>query len=87
MNGCIMVNNVTHPEATRSTNSLADNGDTVREQMNNTEPRNPPRIVNHSEDPSCRLNICMPANTSTDNKLDRTSEVPVLTARGRQVVR
>uniref|UniRef100_A0A0E9XEH5 Uncharacterized protein n=1 Tax=Anguilla anguilla TaxID=7936 RepID=A0A0E9XEH5_ANGAN len=52
----------------------------VKEQMNRTEPRNPPRMVNHSEEPSCRLNICMPANTSTDNKLESTREVPVLTA-------
>lgn len=54
--------------------------DTVREQMKRTEPRNPPRMVSHSVDPSCLLNICMPANTSTDSRLERTKEVPVFTA-------
>lgn len=37
-------------------------------------------MVSHSVDPSCLLNICMPANTSTDSRLDRTKEVPVFTA-------
>lgn len=54
--------------------------DTVREQMKRTDPRNPPRMVSHSVDPSCLLNICMPAKTSTDSRLDRTKEVPVFTA-------
>lgn len=54
--------------------------DTVREQMKRTEPRNPPRMVSHSVDPSCLLNICMPAKTSTDSRLERTKEVPVFTA-------
>lgn len=63
--------------------------DTVREQMKRTDPRKPPRMVSHSDDPSCLLNICMPAKTSTDRRLDSTREVPVLTAakqrgRGRQ---
>lgn len=48
--------------------------------MKRTEPRNPPRMVSHSVDPSCLLNICMPAKTSTDSRLDRTREVPVFTA-------
>lgn len=54
--------------------------DTVREQTNSTDPRKPPRIVSHSEEPSCRLNICIPANTSTDSRLDNTRDVLVFTA-------
>jgi len=54
--------------------------DTVREQMKSTEPRKPPTMVSHSVEPSCLLNICMPANTSTDSRLDRTRDVPVFTA-------
>lgn len=41
---------------------------------------NPPRMVSHSVDPSCLLNICIPANTSTDSRLDSTREVLVFTA-------
>lgn len=48
--------------------------------MKRTEPRKPPRMVSHSVDPSCLLNICIPANTSTDSRLDSTREVPVFTA-------
>ena len=48
--------------------------------MKRTEPRKPPRMVSHSVEPSCLLNICIPANTSTDSRLDSTSEVPVFTA-------
>ncbi len=54
--------------------------DTVREQTNSTDPRKPPRMVSHSEEPSCRLNICIPANTSTDSRLDNTRDVLVFTA-------
>lgn len=52
----------------------------VREQMKRTEPRKPPRMVSHSVDPSCLLNICIPAKTSTDRRLDSTREVPVFAA-------
>ena len=48
--------------------------------MKRTEPRKPPRMVSHSVDPSCLLNICIPAKTRTDSKLESTSEVPVFTA-------
>lgn len=52
----------------------------VREQMKSTDPRKPPKMVSHSVDPSCLQNICIPANTSTDSRLDSTREVPVFTA-------
>ena len=61
--------------------------DTVREQMKSTEPRNPPRMVSHSVEPSCLLNICMPANTSTLSRLDSTRDVPVFTATVQEVER
>lgn len=51
--------------------------------MKRTEPRKPPRMVSNSVEPSCLLNICIPANTNTENRLDRTRDVPVFTARGR----
>lgn len=58
----------------------------VREQTNSTDPRKPPRMVSHSEEPSCRLNICIPANTSTDSRLDNTRDVLVFTAVSRNRV-
>lgn len=48
--------------------------------MKRTEPRKPPRMVSHSVDPSCLLNICIPAKTSTDSRLESTKDVPVFTA-------
>lgn len=55
--------------------------DTVREQTNSTEPRKPPTMVSHSDEPSCRLNICIPAKTRTDSRLDNTNDVLVFTAK------
>lgn len=48
--------------------------------MNRTEPKKPPRMVNHSVDASCLLNICIPAKTNTDRRLESTRDVPVFTA-------
>ena len=55
----------------------------MREQIKRTDPSNPPRMVSHSVEPNCLLNICIPANTNTDSKLDSTRDVPVFTAVGR----
>ena len=51
--------------------------------MKRTEPKKPPRMVSNSVEPSCLLNICIPAHPNTENRLDRTRDVPVFTAGGR----
>jgi len=47
--------------------------------MNIIEPTNPPTIVMYSVEPSCALNICIPAKHSTTKVPDSINEGPVET--------
>ena len=37
----------------------------------------PPTIVNNSDEPSCCLYICMPANSNTDSVVESRNDIPL----------
>ena len=54
--------------------------DTVKRSMKRNDPSSPPTMVMYSVEPSCCLNICIPANSTTVSVEDRRRDGPVDTA-------